>query len=32
MVVDAKPTASTGIVIASVKELLPGDRVLMTVQ
>ncbi|RLB58636.1 MAG: peptidoglycan-binding protein [Deltaproteobacteria bacterium] len=32
MVVDARPTASTGIVLASLRELRIGDRVLMTTQ
>ena len=32
MVVDSRPTASTGVVMASLKELRIGDRVLMSVQ
>ncbi len=32
MVIDARPDASTGIVLDSLKELQAGDRVLMTVQ
>jgi hypothetical protein len=32
MVVDSRPTASTGVVMASLRELRPGDRVLMSVQ
>jgi hypothetical protein len=32
MVVDARRTASTGVVIASLRELRRGDRVLMSVQ
>jgi hypothetical protein len=31
MIVDARPTASTGIVLFSLRELQSGDRVLMTV-
>lgn len=32
MIVDSRPTASTGIVMASLRELRIGDRVLMSVQ
>ncbi len=32
MVVDARDTASTGVVVSSLKEMYPGDRVRMTVQ
>ena len=32
MIVDSRPTASTGVVMASLKELRIGDRVLMSVQ
>ncbi|HOX45217.1 MAG TPA: LysM peptidoglycan-binding domain-containing protein [Myxococcota bacterium] len=32
MVVDARKTVSTAVVIASLRELRPGDRVLMSVQ
>lgn len=32
MIVDSRPTASTGVVMASMRELRIGDRVLMSVQ
>ena len=32
LVVDARPTSSTGFVIASLRELRPGDRIIMSVQ
>jgi hypothetical protein len=32
MIVDSRPTASTGVVVASLRELRIGDRVLMSVQ
>jgi hypothetical protein len=32
MIVDSRPTASTGVVMASLRELRIGDRVLMSVQ
>jgi hypothetical protein len=32
MIVDARPNVSTGYVIASLRELIPGDRVIMSVQ
>lgn len=32
MVVDARETASTALVVSSIKELCPGDRIVMTVQ
>jgi hypothetical protein len=32
MIVDSRPQASTGMVMASIRELKVGDRVLMSVQ